>query len=381
MKSILAYLSKEKVILGVYVIVSIIIGIQHLHGGPDHYNNFRIFRAGLWHLLEHKNLHLEYPKEYFDLFLYNPSFCILFAPFTIMPEGPALLCWTVFCSVVLFYAISKMPMLHGQKVFFWWYILFELITSLHNQQTNPLIAAFALFTFSLLEKGKTKWAALFPMLAFFIKGYGLIFAALFLFYPNKGKYIGYSLLWGTILALLPLPVTGVSYFIEIYKDWLALLIQDHDVNYGYSVMGLLKVWIPSLSPSGATNIQVIGLVLLAATWAAAFFRRAYNSQFYKLLLLAYLFLWVILFNHASESPTYVIAICGVILFYIADRDLIFPWSKMLIILVFLFSILAPTDIYPPYLRQHFFVPYLIKVIPCLLVWSVLQIQLLSSRAN
>ena len=377
MKRIAVFFSREKVILGVYILLSIIIGLQHYSGGPDRFNNFRIFRSALPHLLGHQNLHLEYPAEYWDLFLYHPSFCIFFAPFSVLPESVAIVLWLIFCALVLFYAIKLLPIEAGQKVFFWWYILIELVTSLHSQQTNPVIAALGLFTFVFLEKGKVKWAALFPVLAFCIKGYGLIFAALFLFYPKKGQYIAYSLLWVVILGLLPLPVTGIDHFVQVYKDWLDVLIQDHRVNYGFSVMGLIKVWFPSFSPGDVTKVQLGGLLLFALTWSRALIAKTFSDQSGRMLLLAYASLWVILFNHAAESPTYVIAIAGVALYYIVHRNNFQPWARILIIFVFLFCILAPTDVYPPSLRKGFFEPYLIKVLPCLVVWFLLQIELLT----
>lgn len=376
MKKIGEYFSRQKVILAVYVLVSVIIAIQHYVGGPLKYNNFRIFRAALGHLARHENLHLEYPNEYFDLFLYNPSFCIFFAPFSLMPMGLSLVLWLVFCALALFYAIRTLPLTYNSKVFFWWFILFELVTSLHGQQTNPLIAAAGLLTFTFLENGKTRWAALFPLFAFCIKGYGLVYAGMFFFYPRKGQFIGYSVLWGMVLALLPLPVTGLDHFFQVYKDWYGILVTDHASNYGFSIMGLCKVWFPAFSVEDVTKVQFAGIVLFVITWTLCFFRKQFHTLEQRLLLLAYSSLWVILFNHAAESPTYVIAIPSVILFHIVNRERIAPWSKILLVLVFFFCVLAPTDIYPRSLRLHFFEPYLIKVVPCVLVWAVLQIQLL-----
>lgn len=381
MKRLSEFFSREKTVLSVYLLLSVIIGVQHYAGGPLKYNNFQIFRAALWHLIDHQNLHIGYPDEYFDLFLYNPSFCFFFAPFSLLPLPVSLLLWLCCCSAALFYAIRSLPITYSQKLFFWWYILFELITSLHGQQTNPLIAALGLFTFTFLENRNTRWAALFPLLAFCIKGYGLIYAGMFLFYPEKGKYIAWSVLWAVVLALLPLPLTGFGHFVQAYQDWLAILVEDHQVNYGFSIMGLVKVWMPAFTPDDVTKVQLAGVALFGLTWLLAFFRKRYQTLEQRLLLLAYASLWVIVFNHAAESPTYVIAIPGVVLFHIVNRCRLAPWSMVLVVLVFVFSILAPTDIYPPSLRRHFFEPYLIKVIPCVLVWLVLQIQLLLHRDN
>ncbi len=376
MKKIQNYLCQPKVILVVYLVVSLIIAIQHYLGGAVKYNNFIIFRQSFFHLLDHKNLHLEYPLEYYDIFLYHPSFSILFAPLSLIPLPISLALWLMACSVILFFAIKSLPIPKNGKTFIWWFVLVELVTSLHNQQTNPIIAAFGLFTFIFMEKNNPRMASIFPILAFCIKGYGLIFAALFLFYPRKREFILYSVVWLLLLTLLPLPFVGIDYFQQIYQDWSNCLIGDHKVNFGLSIMGLLKVWWPAMEIKDATLIQLAGVALFAVTWSINLFKGTYKSLNTRLLLLAYSCLWVILFNHASESPTYIIAITGVSIFYIVNRQN--HWATSLIVIVYLFSILIPTDIYPSLWKKAFFYPYLIKAIPCLLVWIVLQLQLLFS---
>ena len=379
MKRFAAFFSREKVILIIYVLISIVIGIQHYLGGPGKYNNYIIFRQSLFHLLDKTNLHIGYPNEYFDLFLYHPTFCLLFSPFSFLPVSVGLILWLITCSLIVFYAIRSLPLEYNQKVFFWWFIFIELVTSLHNQQTNPVIGALGLLTFSFLEKGKIKWAALFPILAFCIKGYGLIFAALFLFYPKKGQYILYSVLWLVILGFLPLPFAGTEHFTQLYKDWYTCLVEDHKVNFGFSIMGLIKVWRPAFTDQDVSKVQYIGLLLFAVTWVWTLLKQNFKSGNSRFLLLSYCSLWVIMFNHAAESSTYVIAIQGVVIWYLVSRQELYPWAKILIFVVFFFSILAPTDVYPPSWRRDFIVPNLIKVIPCFLVWCVLQVQLFRSE--
>lgn len=377
-KKILAFFAKETVVQWIYLLASIVLAFIHYRGGPHKYNNFLIFRTSISHLIRHQNLHLGYPAEYYDLFLYHPAFSILFAPFAILPVWVSLILWAVSSSMIIFYAIRSLPVPYSQKVFVWWFVCIELITSLHSQQTNPVIAALGLLTFTFLEKNKPRWAALFPILAFCIKGYGLIFASIFIFYPKKGQYILYATFWLLVMTILPLPVTGPSYFVQVYKDWLDILLADHHNNFGFSIMGLCKLWYPDLTENGVLRIQLAGLALFGITWLLNWIKTDAAHKQRRLLLLAYAFLWVILFNHASESPTYVIAVTGVALFYIVNRDRFKPWSTLLIVLVIFFTMLAPTDLYPQSWRDNFFKPNIIKVIPCLLVWVVLQFELLFS---
>ncbi len=376
MKRAKSFFSDENVILWCYVIIAVIIGVQHFADGPPKYNNFTIFRAAFPHLLEGRNLYLEYPGEYSDLFLYFPAFAVLFLPFSLLPVLPALLLWLVFCAIALLFSVRNLPIEKDQKTFISWFILIELVTSLHNQQTNPLIAACGLATFTMLEKRKTAWASLFPVLAFCIKGYGGIFAALFLYYPQKWKFIGYSMIWLLAASLLPLPFTGINGLLQVYRDWLDCITSDHGNNIGFSIMGLVHVWTSPLSQLAVTMIQLAGLALLVATLVRRRHAAAGNTE-ERMAILAYLLLWVIMYNHAAESPTYIISVTGVAIFYTVYRHTLYPWPKILIWVTLLFTVLAPTDIYPPYLRKHFFEPYLVKVIPCFLVYILLQIQLLS----
>lgn len=375
MKSTLKRLASERFILLVYILTAVIIAIDRFVSGPAKYNNFRIFSAAFSHLTAHQNLHLEYPTEYFDVFLYNPSFCILFAPFSILPPAFGLCFWLVVSSTAVFTAIRKLPVDHKDKVFCWWFIYFELFKSLHSQQTNPVLLAAGLLTFIFLEKRKLYLAALFPVLAFCIKGYGLVFAALCVFYSGKRLYMAYTVLWVLVFILLPLPFTGFRYFIQTYIDWFTILVQDHQVNYGYSIMGLLKAWFPRFSVADAVYVQALGMALLFATWLRLLRSKEYLDRMVRIRVLAYLSVWVIVFNHAAEHPTYIIAACGVALYCVANHDRQPVLTKILTGCALAGSIFSRLEIYPVSWSGLGFQPFMIKTIPYVIVWVILQIQL------
>ena len=147
------FLSREKVIFGFYLIVSIIIGYV-IYFRHRRFNNLAIFRQSFFHFLEHKNLYIGYPSEYKDIFLYHPSFPLLFSPFSLMAAPVAVMLWSVCCALIIYYAISALPITEKEKVFFWWFVLIEVATTLNSQQTNSIIAAMGLLTFAFLERGK-----------------------------------------------------------------------------------------------------------------------------------------------------------------------------------------------------------------------------------
>ena len=71
-------------------------------------NNYLIFSRSFFHALEQTSLYVEYPKEYFDLFLYGIPFTLLIAPFSIMPTMVGSALWSLFNALLLYFAIKKL---------------------------------------------------------------------------------------------------------------------------------------------------------------------------------------------------------------------------------------------------------------------------------
>jgi hypothetical protein len=47
------------------------------------------------------------------------------------------------------------------------------------------------------------------------------------------------------------------------------------------------------------------------------------------------------------------------------------------VLAFVFTTLSPTDIFPRWVSVAFFVPYVVKVVPCVLIWAKITFDLVS----
>jgi hypothetical protein len=52
------------------------------------------------------------------------------------------------------------------------------------------------------------------------------------------------------------------------------------------------------------------------------------------------------------------------------------WRMAVLWFVFIFTCLATTDIFPPYVKTHFIYPYNIKVFPCIVAWCVVFAELM-----
>jgi len=115
-------------------------------------------------------------------------------------------------------------------------------------------------------------------------------------------------------------------------------------------------------PSGGM-LTGVGVLMFLAPFTQI---KKYSNPVFRQLILASLLIWVVLFNHKAESPTFIIAIAGVAIWYFSQ-----PKSSVnlaLLISTVLFTQLAPTDLYPSSLRETYFIPYVIKVFPVILVW-------------
>jgi hypothetical protein len=59
----------------------------------------------------------------------------------------------------------------------------------------------------------------------------------------------------------------------------------------------------------------------------------------------------------------------------ANGDIIIRWEQALVLSAFVFVSLSPTDICPRFLREQLMQPYVVKVVPCILIWVVVTLRL------
>jgi len=206
-----------------------------------------------------------------------------------------------------------------------------------------------------------------------IKIFGLIGFGLLLFYPFKKKMALYGIITFVVFLLIPLTIVSIPQLIKLYESWWNLLINDGDVANCLSISCWIKSWF---------NYEVdkkMVLFLAFIPLAAPFLRlNQYSSFAYRLNVLCCTLMWMVIFNHKAESPGFIIAVCGAALWYFSRPRGTF--DLMLIILVFVFTTLAPSDIFPSFVREEYFKPFRIKLVRCLLLWIRIVIETLSTKA-
>jgi hypothetical protein len=377
-------LSKPLVIMGLYITVAAVatlvkISIDFKPHDPADYiskvNNFTIYRNSFWHLVSHQNLYGYFPAEQYDEFLYSPTFALFVAPFALLPKYVGVVIWCMFNALMVFYAIRLLPVSDPKKLFIHWFILIELITSIQNQQVNVLVMALFVFTFVAFERKQIWLAALIIALSTFIKLYGILGASLFLLYPDKWKFIGYGLLWAALLWLSPVVVISFNELIVLYQNWFNTLVGDHAINQDISVMRMLGgIFKPARYEVMLSIVQLMAIVLFCVKYIRV---KAYSHDTFRALFLASVMIWSVIFSHAAESSTYIIAVCGVGIWYIYSEQN--KWNLALLIFVCVLTILSPTDIFPRAIRTNYVVPFALKSLPCLLIWIKCEYDMLFRR--
>lgn len=380
-KAIVHFFARERVLLTVYVVITLLASLQQYLlpyrtvGGSElaypKYNNYVIFKNAFFHLLANKNLYALHLAEQWDLFKYSPTFALFMSLFAYLPDWLGLMGWNLLNTLTVFFGIRHLPFLSdGVKVKIRWFILIELLTATQNSQSNSLMLGLFIWTFISLERGKLIWATLLILLSAFIKIFGIVGFVLFLLYPRKPAAFLYTILWTVLLVALPIVVISYQQLVDQYQNWLVMLQNDHSNSVGLSVMGWLNTWF-SLDPP-----KVVVVVAGAALLLLPLLRIAQHRYYaYRLLVLASVLIWVIIFNHKAESATFVIAVGGIGLWYFSQPATLI--NRVLVLLAFIFTSLSPTDIFPPVLREVLVYPYVLKAVFCIFIWAKITIDLLT----
>ena len=121
------------------------------------------------------------------------------------------------------------------------------------------------------------------------------------------------------------------------------------------------------------NILIlIGIILLVMPYLRY---RLFDLFSFRMLCFVSILIWIVIFNHKAESPTFIIAVTGIAIWYFSGvRSRV---DTVLIIICFILTCLSPTDLFPRSIRNNIVVPFVLKALPCIVIWIRLTIYLLS----
>ena len=359
-----SFFTDYRTLLGLWILLGIIATVMKIHSD----NNFLIFRGVFWHTWQGTSLYEAYPQEYFDVNHYGPFFSVLIAPFAVLPEWIGLLLWCVGLSLFLYVAIRHNRFTDYQQLFILWFCAHELLTALYMQQFNIAIAAIILLTWFCIERERDFMAAFWIMLGTFVKLYGIVGLAFFLFSKHKGKFVASLFFWAAIMFVAPMLIAGPDYVVQQYHEWYICLTEKTGENLAsiaqnISFLGLVH---------RTTGLQfsdlwliIPGLILFALPYLRL---SQYSHIAFRQTLLASVLMFVILFSTGSESSGYIIAFVGVVIWYTAAPWQRNGWDIALLVFAFILSSMSPSDLFPSYLRKEWVQPYALKVLPITVIW-------------
>lgn len=341
----------------------------------SHYNNYEIFKHSHHHLLDGKNLYVVHPTEHFDFFKYSPSFAVFFGVFSHFPDWIGLTLWSLLNALLLVYSFYYLSRISNfSKGLMVMIVLLELITALLNAQSNALLAALMILSFGKMEKGKEFWASFFMVSSVFIKVFGLVGFAIFLLYPKKWKVALYSLFWFVMWLVIPLAFINLEQYLFLVESWMNLLGAEKITFLNFSFLSVVKLMSPV--PINNLYIQVFGVIVFLIPML---FYKKYQFYRFRLLTLASILIWVVIFNHRAESPTFVIAMAGIAIWFVASPKN--KWNIALFASSIVLTSLALTDAFPPIVRREFIVPYSMKVWPCIAIWFKIVFDMLMLKED
>ncbi|MBS1602841.1 MAG: DUF2029 domain-containing protein [Bacteroidetes bacterium] len=371
------------IVLIAYILIAVIATAQdifgglktYIPGGPAYlrYNNFRIFKLSFYHLLQGKDIYQLFPAEHWDLYKYSPAFALCFGILSWMPDSIGLLLWNLINSLCLFFGIRLLPDLSNEKKS--WILLFsllEMLLSIQNTQSNGLMAGLIVLAFALAERSKYAWSTLCIVFSFYIKIYGILALVFYLFYPGKLRLAAWTVFWMVFFAALPLLVISTHQLGFLYHSWLSLLLNDRSASMGTSLMGIMDTWFHLAS--WKNTVTVAGVILFVLPLVHY---RQYMDYTYRILYLASVLIWMVIFNHKAESPTFVIVTAGIGIWYFSQRRNTI--NLILLILSFFLISMSVSDLVPAPIRNNIVRPYGIKAVMGIVVWFKIIYEQLTLR--
>ena len=347
----------------VWLLAVVVVSFQ---ASAQHNNNFEIFRTAWSNLITGRDLYGASPRH-FDYYKYSPTFALLFAPFAVVPFWLGMFLWNAANAWALYWSLGMVldarAALAARTI-----VLLDALGSMQNAQSNALSAGLMIMAFSFLYGRREIRAATAIAVGAAIKIFPVIAATFALFRPYRlPRFAGAGVAVGLLLLAAPLLVISPAALLDQYRSWGAISSSDALLR-GYSVMEQVHLWTGADWPNWP--MQLAAAVVLIAPLSRV---SRWGIERFRLLFLASVLMFCVLFNHKAESPSFVVAAAGVaIWFVVAKRDAV-AWGAFALFVVG--TVLSASDAMPEILQERFFEPYRFKTIPVLVIWVLTQFAL------
>lgn len=360
------------------MLVSIISAITKFRAGPEKYNNYMIFKNVFTNTLAEKNIYLLYPDVHFDSNHYGVFFSVLIAPFALLPDWLGIILWNLANTSIFLFAIHKLPFSSAKKAFFAWLCLQEFITAAVSLQFNIALTGLLILSAVYIYERKETQSAFSILVGFFVKLYGIAGLSAFFFIKNKWKF-GLSFLGiGILFLILPMLISSPHFGLQSYADWFQSLSEKNTSNQilgnrqDYSLMGIVRRISGNADISNLTFL-LPGIVVFCLPYLRI---SQFKTLSFQLMILASTLLFIVLFSSSSESPTFIIAVAGVMIWFVMQKEK----SSLIIgllIFVLILTCFSFSDLFPKFLKDEYIMKYSLKALPCCVVWFRVMYELLT----
>jgi hypothetical protein len=359
----------ERLLLVIYVSAVLIVTIQRgVYGFP---NDFAIFRASFWNLIENKDLYVLRLDQAHDYFKYSPSFALLFAPFAILPFGAGLFFWNLVNALGIFFAL-RLLLPREESALAQVLVALPTLRSIQSSQSNALVAALIIVAFVSYERGWLWRGAVAIALGTVTKIFPLAALSFALPRPDRMRAILITVLSTAILIAFPLLVISPGALAAQYRSW-GVLERGEAGFVGSSAMELFRdtgiTW-------PAWPVQVIAAAIVLAVLIRRM--RDWNDRNLRLQFLGFVMVFCVVFNHRAERQSAVIALSGMVIWYVASPRAV--WRTALFAIVYFLVAVSGTDLVPPAVK-HILAPETRFSIPLTILWLVLLGQLALTRID
>lgn len=374
----------NRLIITLWFAIPLIASIPKIMIGARAYNNYLIYKYVFWHTWTQQPLYAFYPAEYLYQNHYGPTFSAIIAPFALMPDAVGIMCWALASIGLLYFAVKRLPVSHEAKLIVLAICLLEVAGTAQNQQYNTMLCASMILAFTYLHERKIWPAAFLIAGGFLTKLYGIVALA---FVPFSGKY-KQTTLWMIIalvvLIALPMLWSSPSFILQSYVDWAERLLMKNQENIHTNVtdgmqdlsfMGMVR------RITGATDLSNLWFLAPAAIctgWPLLKFK-FYSDKHFQLIYLAQVLVGLVIFSTSAESPTYIIAVAGIAIWYAQWEGERPRWLHAVLIFVYVLTILSYTDLCPKTIRELYVKRYALKALPCVVSWFLITWQLLTYK--
>lgn len=383
------HLPSTRSLVVLYVVTGVVAGlVSHFAHASQ---NLAVFRDASLALTRGEDLYVLRSADYYK---YSPTFALAFLPFAIVPWIVAAALWPALnfgaCAwgmVRACRAVWTTETAAEQDARARWLLALAwpgIVLTTDGDQSNLLVAGACLGALAFLLEDRHAVAA--PLLAFaiLVKLFPAALGVVWLADRRRTRAVASVAVATAGLALLPALVVGPAGLAMEYRSWWALIARDRgpaiatwsswSVMHAFDAIGL---------GVGAMSVQAAGTLLFlagAAAFGATVLRAPEDAPFRReasFRFVAATFAYALLFNHRSESPTYVLASIAGAMFVVAQKE-IRAWHVALLALV----VVAASPIHSAY-RHRTIVGILsgkrlfhpLRIVPLFFLWIALELEI------